>query len=61
MQKTFDGQNSDKEMVKQILLKNKQKLQKEARERQQNPSEKKKSEKTSERYKNFPEEKTKTM
>ena len=24
MQKTFDGQNSDKEMVKQILLKNKQ-------------------------------------
>ena len=61
MQKTYDGESSDKEMVKQILLKNKQKLQKEARERQQNPSEKKKSEKTSERYKNFPEEKTKTM
>ena len=42
MQKTYDGESSDKEMVKQILLKNKQKLQKEARERQQNPSEKKK-------------------
>ena len=39
-------------MVKQILLKDKKKLRKEARD--------KKGEKTSERYKNFPEEKTKT-
>ena len=61
MQKTFDGQNSDKEMVKQILLKNKQNSKKKHVKDSKIPLRKKKGEKISERYKNFPEEKTKTM